>query len=197
MVILTGIPLLFPNRLQLMALGLFLPCMFILEFFIIIPIYILFFRKKKGFILGNFTFLQFLFYLSIILLAQFIIPIALSMTEEVHVNTQHPDVPIYALILSQISYILMVPVYEEIAIRGGLFEALNMIFRGHTPALITSLIFSLLHSQYFGFGPFLILFIISLILISAKIRSNGLLLPILLHASMNGIVININYLFYH
>ncbi|WP_422387948.1 type II CAAX prenyl endopeptidase Rce1 family protein [Erwinia aphidicola] len=54
----------------------------------------------------------------------------------------------------------MAPVYEEIAIRGGLFGSLNILLREKIPAaILSSLIFSFLHTQYSGYKPFIILFL--------------------------------------
>ncbi|HFP0377929.1 TPA: CPBP family glutamic-type intramembrane protease, partial [Escherichia coli] len=50
-----------------------------------------------------------------------------------------------------------------------------------------------LHLQYTDFRTFLMLFLISLVLISAKIKSNGLLMPILLHMAMNAVITGIQY----
>ncbi|EJL81658.1 CPBP family intramembrane glutamic endopeptidase [Pantoea sp. GM01] len=198
MFILTAFPLIFPNRIELIESGLFLPYGFLIEFFVIVPIYILKFRKKEGFGVGNFTIIQFIMFLSLILIIQFIIPKVFFHTDEIVVSHQQISLPIYTLILTQISYILMVPVYEEIAIRGGLFGALTVFSNSKVfSALITSLIFSLLHTQHSGFKPLFLLYLISLTLIAARVLSKGLLLPVLLHAFMNGIVINGNYLFSH
>jgi membrane protease YdiL (CAAX protease family) len=137
-------------------------------------------------------------FFALILIIQFVIPKVLFNTGEVVVSHQQISLPLYTLILTQISYILMVPVYEEIAIRGGLFGALTVFSNSKIfSALVTSLIFSLLHTQYSGFKPFFLLYLISLTLVAARVLSKGLLLPVLLHVFMNGIVVNGHYLFGH
>ncbi|UVC29432.1 CPBP family intramembrane glutamic endopeptidase [Pantoea sp. SOD02] len=197
MFLLTAFPLLFPNRIELIESGLFLPYGFMIEFFVIVPIYLLKFRKKEGFGIGNFTVMQFLIFFSLILIIQFIIPKVFFHTDDI-VSQQAVSLPLYTLVLTQISYILMVPVYEEIAIRGGLFGALTVFSNSKVfSAIITSLIFSLLHTQYSGFKPLFLLYLISLTLVAARVLSKGLLLPVLLHTFMNGIVINGHYLFNH
>ena len=91
---------------------------------------------------------------------------------------------------------LLVPVYEEIVFRGCLFNSFKFWFNDniYTSAIVTSVIFSALHLQYTDFHTFLMLFLVSLVLISAKIKSNGLLMPILLHMSMNAVIAGIQYL---
>ncbi|HFO2354191.1 TPA: lysostaphin resistance A-like protein, partial [Escherichia coli] len=87
------------------------------------------------------------------------------------------------------SSVLLVPVYEEIVFRGCLFNSFKFWFNDniYISAIVTSVIFSALHLQYTDFRTFLMLFLISLVLISAKIKSNGLLMPILLHMAMNAV----------
>ncbi|EFB7621609.1 CPBP family intramembrane metalloprotease, partial [Escherichia coli] len=96
------------------------------------------------------------------------------------------------------SSVLLVPVYEEIVFRGCLFNSFKFWFNDNIciSAIVTSVIFSALHLQYTDFRTFLMLFLVSLVLISAKIKSNGLLMPILLHMSMNAVIAGIQYLAY-
>ena len=94
------------------------------------------------------------------------------------------------------SSVFLVPVYEEIVFRGCLFNSFKFWFHDniYIPAIVTSVIISALHLQYTYFRTFLMLFLVSLVLISAKIKSNGLLMPILLHMSMNAVIAGIQYL---
>ncbi|MDA2825404.1 CPBP family intramembrane metalloprotease [Escherichia coli] len=96
------------------------------------------------------------------------------------------------------SSVFLVPVYEEIVFRGCLFNSFKLWFHDniYIPAIVTSVIISALHRQYTYFRTFLMLFLVSLVLISAKIKSNGLLMPILLHMAMNVAIAGIQYLAY-
>ena len=96
------------------------------------------------------------------------------------------------------SSVFLVPVYEEIVFRGCLFNSFKFWFQDniYIPAIVTSVIISALHLQYTYFRTFLMLFLVSLVLISAKIKSNGLLMPILLHMAMNVAIAGIQYLAY-
>ncbi|HFM1283074.1 TPA: lysostaphin resistance A-like protein, partial [Escherichia coli] len=96
------------------------------------------------------------------------------------------------------SSVLLVPVYEEIVFRGCLFNSFKFLFHDniYIPAIVTSVIISALHIQYTYFRTFLMLFLVSLVLISAQIKSNGLLMPILLHMAMNVAIAGIQYLAY-
>ena len=96
------------------------------------------------------------------------------------------------------SSVFLVPVYEEIVFRGCLFNSFKFWFQDniYIPAIVTSVIISALHLQYTYFRTFLMLFLVSLVLISEKIKSNGLLMPILLHMAMNVAIAGIQYLAY-
>lgn len=197
MVILTGTPLLLPEQLRwvLIEKGFFIPLMFTIEFLVIFPLYFFRLRKKEWFGVGDFSLKDFLLFFILIMIIQFAIP-ALAAEEPQHVSNYDVTPPLISFIFIQISYIVMAPVYEEIAIRGGLFGSLNILLRAKIPAaILSSLIFSFLHTQYSGYKPFMILFFVSLTLTAARIRSNGLLLPVMLHVMMNFIVINKHYIF--
>jgi len=197
MVILTGAPLLLPAQQErvLIESGLFIPLIFTIEFLVIFPLYFFLLRKKEGFGVGAFGLKDFILFFTLILIIQFAIP---ALTAEVPDDVSNYDFtqPLISFIFIQLSYVILAPVYEEIAIRGGLFGSLNILLRAKIPAaILSSLIFSFLHTQYSGYKPFIILFFVSLTLTAARIRSNGLLLPVMLHVLMNFVVINKHYIF--
>ncbi|WP_338514425.1 type II CAAX endopeptidase family protein [Erwinia aphidicola] len=197
MVILTGAPLLLPAQQErvLIESGLFIPLMFTIEFLVIFPLYFFLLRKKEGFGVGDFSLKDFILFFTLILIIQFAIP-ALTAEDPDDVSNYEFTQPLISFIFIQLSYIILAPVYEEIAIRGGLFGSLNILLREKIPAaILSSLIFSFLHTQYSGYKPFIILFFVSLTLTAARIRSNGLLLPVMLHVLMNFVVINKHYIF--
>ena len=68
------------------------------------------------------------------------------------------------------SSVFLVPVYEEIVFRGCLLTLFKLWFHDniYIPAIVTSVIISALHLQYTYFRTFLMLFLVSLVLISAK-----------------------------
>lgn len=89
------------------------------------------------------------------------------------------------------SLIFIAPVYEEMIFRGCLFNAFQYWFKDKTrlTSAVVSAIFALMHTQYVDFRTLLLLFIVSLVLIYARIKSNGILMPIMLHILMNGTVV--------
>lgn len=89
---------------------------------------------------------------------------------------------------------IIIPFYEEVFYRGCLFDALVSGFRGrlHIPCIITSIVFSLMHTQNSGVIAFLVMFFVSLVLINAKLKTKNILTPIFLHCGMNSFFILIN-----
>ncbi|MDT3249601.1 CPBP family glutamic-type intramembrane protease [Serratia sp. root2] len=62
-------------------------------------------------------------------------------------------------------------------------------------SLVTSFLFAMLHTQYTDIRTLIILFIVSIILIVARIISKGVMTPVLLHMTMNGCVMGLGYFF--
>lgn len=186
MLIITGIPLLYPNRNLLISHGLFYPFLFILEFTIIVPLYFFRFKSLPGFGLGSFSFSQLILYSIAILCIQLGYPFLLGQDKLIGMSNQLQVLPRYIYWLTQITLIFMVPFYEEISFRGGLFSALEIWIKNpYFASCITSITFALLHTQYTDIYSIIVLFIMSLILVSARRKTNGLLLPIILHMLMN------------
>lgn len=187
----TALPLAFPNRDELLMLGLFFPYAIIVQFLAIMPIYFLFFRDKEAFRAGQFSSLQFMMFMTLIIITQYIVSNVFFPSERQVSSEKVLNLPVLTILLTQLTYGFLAPIYEEITIRGGLFAGLNIIFKNKlVAAMVTSLIFSLMHTQHLEFKYFLVLFLVSLIFILAKVVSGGLLLPIVLHISMNLFAIN-------
>ncbi|MBK0091091.1 type II CAAX endopeptidase family protein [Erwinia sp. S59] len=187
----TALPLAFPNRDELLMSGLFFSYAIIVQFLAIMPIYFLFFRKKEAFRAGQFSSLQFMMFMTLIIITQYIVSNVFFPSERQVSSEKVLNLPVLTILLTQLTYGFLAPIYEEITIRGGLFAGLNIIFKNKlVAAMVTSLIFSLMHTQHLEFKYFLVLFLVSLIFILAKVVSGGLLLPIVLHISMNLFAIN-------
>lgn len=93
----------------------------------------------------------------------------------------------FSFFLFSLCVCFLAPIYEEIIFRGFL---LNTFLLWGPKAkvygiVLTSILFSLVHSQYNSPTTFIELFTFSVILCYAKIYKNGLLLPILLHCIFN------------
>lgn len=95
---------------------------------------------------------------------------------------------------SIISIALFIPIYEEIFYRGCLFGSICSVYKKGVivPGLISSLVFSLMHTQFSSGLAYFLIFVVGAILTYARVTTRGLLLPVALHSSMNVFVIFIN-----
>ncbi len=133
----------------------------------------------------------------LILLLQFITPwvLRIDKTEEwvvSQITLEH-----YYFWLANLPLIFIVPVYEEMIFRGCLFNTFRYWFNDnlYLSAVSVSILFSILHTQYSDIRTLFILFLVSMVLIWARVKSNGILMSIILHMMMNMIVIGLQYIF--
>jgi len=196
MVAITFVPLLFTNN-NIIDHEILLPALYATEFIILIPLYHLFFRKRPGLGKGTFNVKMFFLLLTIILLLQFITPwlMGIQKTEEWVIS--QVSLGNYFFWLNNIALIFIVPVYEEIVFRGCLFNTFKYWFNEniYISAILVSILFSILHTQYSDIRTLFILFLISMVLVFARVKSNGILMPVVLHMMMNMIVIGVQFSF--
>ncbi|EPL3857822.1 CPBP family glutamic-type intramembrane protease [Klebsiella pneumoniae] len=81
--------------------------------------------------------------------------------------------------------------------RGCLFNTFRYWLNDNVylSAVSVSILFSILHTQYSDIRTLFILFLVSMVLIFARVKSNGILMSIILHMVMNMIVIGFQYVF--
>lgn len=98
-------------------------------------------------------------------------------------------------VTSFITLAFVIPVYEEIFYRGCLFGFICSLYKKDIilPFILCSVVFSLMHTQYMSFIEYALMFAVGLILTHARVISRGLLLPIVLHSTMNACVLIYNY----
>ncbi|MDU5691217.1 MAG: type II CAAX endopeptidase family protein [Citrobacter freundii] len=196
---LTFTPLFFPASQDLLAKGLLFPLLFALEFVVLVPLYYFFFRKREGLGKGIFNARWFTILFAALLFIQLILPLILGLRQTEAWVTSQISLSSYALWLSTLTLIFIAPVYEEIVFRGCLFNAFQYWFNNKTwlSSVVVSVIFAIMHTQYVDLRhtqyvdlrTLLMLFLVSQVLIIARLKSNGLLMPIMLHIVMNGTVI--------
>lgn len=82
-----------------------------------------------------------------------------------------------------VAIFVLAPIGEEIIFRGYMTNSFPLEKKGGlvAAAIVTTLIFSLLHVQYKNIISFIELAILSVVLIWARVRSEGIGLPIILH----------------
>ena len=175
---------------------LLLPMMYVFEFCCIFPLYMLFFRKLDDMGTGVLSLKQFWVFLMIIILAQFAGGYIMDIRNKENWMVEQEVVKGALFWVNFFLLVFVVPIYEEIVFRGCLLTALFSIFQGNVyiASLVTSALFAFLHTQYSDIRTLIILYIVSIILIVARILSKGLLMPILLHIAMNGIVLGVVFI---
>lgn len=195
MFLITFIPLFIENRVVLMQQGLLLPMLYGMEFVVIFTLYLLFFRRREGLGKGEFKRHDFALLLFMLLAIQFILPRLMGVEKTEAWVTDQVALPNVILALNAALLIFIVPVYEEIVFRGCLFNALMYWFNDKViwAALTLSVIFAVLHTQYTDWRTLAALFLISLVLTAARVRSKGIYLPVALHMAMNGVVMATSY----
>ena len=196
MVAITFISLLFTKN-NIIDHEILLPDLYATEFIVLIPLYYLFFRKRPGLGKGTFNVKMFFLLLTIILLLQFIAPWLMGIKKAEEWVVSQITLESYLFWLNNVALIFIVPVYEEIVFRGCLFNTFKYWFNEniYLAALPVSILFSILHTQYSDIRTLFILFLISMVLVFARVKSNGILMPVVLHMMMNMIVIGVQFSF--
>ncbi|ASA54076.1 CPBP family intramembrane metalloprotease [Salmonella enterica] len=194
----TFIPFFLKDGAELMAKGLLFPIIVTLEFIFIVPLYYIFFRKREGLGLGSFRFKTFFILFLLILLIQYLLPYISGVNETESWSESQMALGDYIFWINAILLIFIAPVYEEIIFRGCLFNITYFWFGNNVfgTAVIVSMMFSVVHLQYTEIRTFIVLFLVSLTLSAARVKSRGLLMPVLLHILMNAVVTGIQYAAY-
>ncbi|WP_227430812.1 CPBP family intramembrane glutamic endopeptidase [Psychrobacter sp. I-STPA6b] len=88
-----------------------------------------------------------------------------------------------------LAVVVVAPIYEELVFRGILWSAISEQWVGQKglwiASITTSVLFAMIHVQYGWYGLTTI-FVLALLLSLARIKSNSLWLPIVLHIINNG-----------
>ncbi|WP_242281423.1 CPBP family intramembrane glutamic endopeptidase [Pantoea deleyi] len=102
-----------------------------------------------------------------------------------------PALPLSAFVFT---VILLAPLSEEIVFRGVLLNIFitRNPWTGYVGAVLISAVFAMMHTQYHHLTTYLELFGVALLLNLARLRSGGLLLPVLLHAEASVIALLLN-----
>ncbi|WP_313124305.1 CPBP family intramembrane glutamic endopeptidase [Pseudescherichia sp.] len=161
--------------------------MMVLELFISLYTYNAFYPQKNQLCIINFK--KALPFVLIFLFIQ-MLPLALDRSFEPTLLFSYHDIPGIVFI------VIMTPFFEEIFYRGCLFDVVcslcDSIGAGQgrvAPALITSLFFSVMHTQFFSVYQYISVFILSIVAIRVRAITKGLLFPMMLHAFFNAIFV--------
>lgn len=100
-----------------------------------------------------------------------------------------------------LSLVIIVPIVEELVMRGFLFSGLRTKLSLFPAALITCLLFGLAHLQPESGKPLLWAaavdtFILSIVLVTLRVKTNALVAPIMLHMIKNSIAFAFLFVFH-
>lgn len=121
--------------------------------------------------------------MAVVYIGVFLLGKVLALPAEPFMTKLFADKSIPDVILTLLTIFILAPLNEETLFRGVMLN----VFRSRycwtmwLGALITSLLFVAAHSQYKNLLTLAELFLVGLITSAARIRSGGLLLPVLLH----------------
>ncbi|MHB1865117.1 MAG: CPBP family intramembrane glutamic endopeptidase [Candidatus Saccharimonadales bacterium] len=136
-----------------------------------------------------------LFILAIVILSSFVKGLNVSETQNVGFNNVHG---LAELVVTFISLVLLPPVAEEILVRGFLYTSLKKGLPQIAAAILTSIIFASAHLPEGTKGllwvGFIDTFILSMVLVYLREKTDGLWSGMLLHAIKNGVAYFVLYL---
>lgn len=195
-IFLPALPYFLESREALISKGLFYPLIYLTQFLVIFTLYMLFFRRREGLGKGEMKGRYLAVFIFGLFVIQFLLPRALGLTKSEDWLTGQMSLPGWTLLFNALLLTFIVPVYEEIIFRGCLFNALMYWFndRVYWSALVLAATFALMHTQYTDPRTFFLLFLVSLLLTAARVKTKGLGLPVTLHMIMNGSATALSYL---
>ncbi len=170
----------------LIETGMLMPVMCALEFSILVPLYLWYTCRYQAIPLGKLRARQMLFFC--LLLLGLIFLQSLYMQQENWTRAQLAQGDAWRSILAfSLAVVLLAPFFEEIVFRGFFLECL-LIWAPEQRlacALLTSVAFAAMHTQYTHPETFIALIALSLLLCYARMKSGGLKLPVVLHMLNN------------
>ena len=121
--------------------------------------------------------------MAVVYVGEFLLGKVLDLPAEPFMTKLFADKSIPDVILTLLAIFILAPLNEETLFRGIMLNVFRSRYRWTMwlGALITSLLFVAAHSQYQNLLTLAELFLVGVITSAARIRSGGLLLPVLLH----------------
>lgn len=113
-------------------------------------------------------------------------PLVISQEQSMNLNVEINNAYFYLYLFSAI---IMSPFIEEIIFRSFLYDFFSEFTKGSiTSIVIVSILFSIAHLTYSNISSFIVIFLFSVFLCIARIKTKGILIPILMHITTNLIV---------
>lgn len=173
-----------PGYAALAKTGLLMPLLCVVEFSALVPLYRWYASRYANIPLGTFTWRQAALFS--VLLLSLIVSQSFYLQQESWTSGQFGEGRSKVLLFS-LAVVLLAPVFEEILFRGFVMQGLLLWAPGQrlACALLTSMSFAAMHTQYTHFQTLIALILLSLLLCYARLISGGLKLPIFLHMLNN------------
>lgn len=174
----------FPNLQALKSRGLLMPVLCLLEFAVLVPVYRWYNRHYHDIPYGRLQPRQVLLFA--VLLLALIASQSLYMQQESWTASQLSQGNL-SMLWFTLAVVLLAPVFEEILFRGFILQGFLLWAPRQrlACALLTSIIFAAMHTQYAHLQTVIALIALSLLLCAARLVSSGLKLPIFLHMLNN------------
>lgn len=174
----------FPHFEMLKSRGLLMPILCLLEFAALVPLYRWYQQHHTDIPLGQLKPRQMLLFTGLLLAV--IASQSLYLRQEGWIGEQlnHSDL---TLVWFALAVVILAPVFEEILFRGFIIQAFLLWAPRQriACALLASVIFAAMHTQYAHLQTVIALMVLSLLLCAARMVSGGLKLPIFLHMLNN------------
>ncbi|EPT5101140.1 CPBP family intramembrane glutamic endopeptidase [Salmonella enterica subsp. enterica serovar Newport] len=121
--------------------------------------------------------------MAVVYVGEFLLGKVLDLPAEPFMTKLFADKSIPDVILTLLAVFILAPLNEETLFRGVMLNVFRSRYNWTMclGALITSLLFAAVHMQYQNLLTLAEMFLVGLITSAARIRSGGLLLPVLLH----------------
>ena len=173
-----------PGYPTLRANGLLMPLLCALEFSALVPLYLWYGRRYSNIPFGNVKIRQVVVFG--LLLLGLIVSQSFYLQQESWTSGQFGGGKSTILLFS-LAVVLLAPVFEEILFRGFILQGLLLWAprQRFACALLTSISFAAMHTQYAHLQTLIALIALSLLLCYARLLSGGLRLPVLLHMLNN------------
>jgi len=173
-----------PGYSALAAQGMLMPLLCVVEFLALVPLYRWYTRHYANIPFGTLSWRQAALF-SLLLLG-LIASQSFYLPQESWTGGQFGEGR-SRVILFSLAVVLLAPVFEEIVFRGFLMQGLLLWAPRQrlACALLTSIGFAAMHTQYTHFQTLIALIALSLLLCYARLLSGGLRLPIFLHMLNN------------
>ncbi|MCT2388112.1 CPBP family intramembrane glutamic endopeptidase [Erwinia pyrifoliae] len=175
---------LLPHIDTLKSQGMLMPALCMLEFAALVPVYQWYTRRFTDIPLGELRARQLLLFCALLLATMASQSLYLLPESWTAGQTGYTSLSRVGFCLA---VVLLAPIFEEILFRGFILQGF-LLWAPHQRlgcAIMTSLIFALLHSQYVHLQTVISLVVLSLLLCAARFVSGGLRLPMVLHMLNN------------